>query len=129
MITLADLITALTGVRHPWDSLKIQGAAIDSREVTPGGLFVALKGDQRNGHDYVGDAFQRGARFALVDQDVIGEYVTIDLRQGMQPTLGAKPPEGPICIKVDDSLTALQEAARYFLVMTRRGRRSLRKTR
>ena len=39
--------------------------AIDSRLVEPGGCFVALVA-QRDGHDFVGDAFRQGATVALV---------------------------------------------------------------
>jgi UDP-N-acetylmuramoyl-tripeptide--D-alanyl-D-alanine ligase len=39
---------------------------IDSRRATPGSLFVALRGEQADGHAYVGAAFERGAVAALV---------------------------------------------------------------
>ena len=41
---------------------------IDSRAVTPGALFVALKGEHVDGHDYVKDALTRGAAGALVER-------------------------------------------------------------
>ncbi len=51
----------------------LQGAAfeassvtIDSRKLQQGALFVALKGDRVDGHDYVKDALARGAVAALV---------------------------------------------------------------
>ena len=43
---------------------------IDSREVQPGSLFVALPGEQSDGHQYVDDAVSRGARALLVTQPV-----------------------------------------------------------
>lgn len=59
------------------DGPDIFGLTIDSRRVTSGDLFVALPGDpgprfaassrsDRDGHDYVADAFERGAAGALV---------------------------------------------------------------
>jgi UDP-N-acetylmuramoyl-tripeptide--D-alanyl-D-alanine ligase len=42
-----------------------QGVSIDTRTLRPGEMFVALK-DARDGHDYVGAAFERGASAALV---------------------------------------------------------------
>lgn len=37
------------------------GATFDSREVKPGMLFVALKGDKADGHDYIPQALEKGA--------------------------------------------------------------------
>jgi UDP-N-acetylmuramoyl-tripeptide--D-alanyl-D-alanine ligase len=37
------------------------GATFDSREVTPGMLFVALKGENADGHDFIEDALKKGA--------------------------------------------------------------------
>ena len=40
----------------------------DSREVKPGGLFFALRGGERDGHDFVADAVARGAAAAVVQR-------------------------------------------------------------
>ncbi|AOT04126.1 UDP-N-acetylmuramoyl-tripeptide--D-alanyl-D-alanine ligase [Arthrobacter sp. U41] len=42
----------------------------DSREATPGSLYVAKPGETADGHDFVGAAFERGAVLALVEHDV-----------------------------------------------------------
>jgi UDP-N-acetylmuramoyl-tripeptide--D-alanyl-D-alanine ligase len=47
------------------------GVSIDTRSLKPGELFVALK-DQRDGHDFVPNAFAAGAEAALVSRDVLG---------------------------------------------------------
>jgi UDP-N-acetylmuramoyl-tripeptide--D-alanyl-D-alanine ligase len=44
----------------------------DSRQVEPGGLFVALEGENRDGHTFVADALARGAVAAVVAQPVPG---------------------------------------------------------
>src|SRR5712692_7900383 len=44
----------------------IIGATVDSRQVRPGDLFVALAGDHGDGHDFLRDAFARGAVAAVV---------------------------------------------------------------
>lgn len=51
--------------------LAVTGVSIDSRAVVPGDLFVALSA-ARDGHDFVADAFRRGAACAMVDRDVAG---------------------------------------------------------
>lgn len=41
---------------------------IDSRQVKPGGLFVALKGEQQDGHDYIREAVANGAAGILCER-------------------------------------------------------------
>ncbi len=66
----------------------INGLAYDSREVKPGNLFVALRGHERDGHDYLGDALEKGA-MVLVGESFsgIGENVTkvrvVDSREAL----------------------------------------------
>ncbi|MDQ2992414.1 MAG: Mur ligase family protein, partial [Candidatus Eremiobacteraeota bacterium] len=43
------------------------GIAIDSRTVSRGELYVALRGEVADGHDFVGQAFDRGALAAVVE--------------------------------------------------------------
>ncbi|MGE0668249.1 MAG: UDP-N-acetylmuramoyl-tripeptide--D-alanyl-D-alanine ligase [Sphingomonadales bacterium] len=77
-------------------AFDVHGVAIDSREVNQGDLFVALKGDNQDGHKYVAAALQRGAAGALVQRGA--DY----------------PPDAPV-VAVGDTLqglTALGAASR-----------------
>lgn len=47
----------------------INGLAIDSREVEPGSAFVAFAGERTDGHRFVPDALDRGARVVVVTRD------------------------------------------------------------
>jgi len=47
---------------------SFRDVSIDSREVTAGALFVAIKGERFDGNDFVGDAAARGASGALVSR-------------------------------------------------------------
>ncbi|MCK8114371.1 UDP-N-acetylmuramoyl-tripeptide--D-alanyl-D-alanine ligase [Anaerosoma tenue] len=47
----------------------INGLAIDSREVEPGSAFVAFVGERTDGHRFVPDALDRGARVVVVTRD------------------------------------------------------------
>lgn len=49
--------------------LDIRGAAVDSRLVTPGRLFVALPGERTDGHRFLDEALGRGAAGLLVRRD------------------------------------------------------------
>ncbi|HOM81834.1 MAG TPA: Mur ligase domain-containing protein [Armatimonadota bacterium] len=46
----------------------ISSVCTDTRALTPGCVFVALKGHSFDGHRFVADAFQRGAVDALVER-------------------------------------------------------------
>ncbi len=82
MLTLAEVMEALTGTRPERAKQVITDAVINSRQAIPGSLFVALPGEKYNGHDFIADAFSRGASLALVDQDVSEGHKSVDLRSG-----------------------------------------------
>jgi UDP-N-acetylmuramoyl-tripeptide--D-alanyl-D-alanine ligase len=50
----------------------LTGVSIDSRTTRAGNLFVALRGEVHDGHDFVADAFARGAAAALVGRPAGG---------------------------------------------------------
>jgi len=56
-------------VLRPRPPFKASGASCDSRLVRPGDLFVALVGKRHDGHDFVEEAFSKGAVGALVARD------------------------------------------------------------
>jgi UDP-N-acetylmuramoyl-tripeptide--D-alanyl-D-alanine ligase len=113
MLTLADVIEALTSTRPAMADTVITEAAIDSRQVIPGSLFVALPGEHVDGHTYVRDAFRRGASFALIQHEPPDPVRILDLRKGFQPDVLAGL-ELPFCLQVEDSLAALQQIARFW---------------
>ncbi len=77
---------------RPRGPYAASGAACDSREVRPGDVFVALAGQRHDGHDFLAEAFSRGAVGALVARD---------------------PGEGHNLILVEDVETALWELATW----------------
>jgi UDP-N-acetylmuramoyl-tripeptide--D-alanyl-D-alanine ligase len=113
LLTLADVFEALTGTRPAHSSRVISEAAVDSRQVIPAGMFVALPGERTDGHEYVADAFQNGAFLAIVQKDMRDQFPTLDLRN--QPIVSSLTiPNRPVCLLVDDSLKALQDIARFW---------------
>ena len=113
MLSLADTIEALKGVRPNWATQIITDASVDSRMVIPGSLFVALHGERVDGHDYVNDAFARGACYALVERQGPENIHTLDLRG--DSLLDLDPGcELPVALLVEDSLLALQQVARFW---------------
>ncbi len=55
----------------------VAGATFDSREVGPGDLFIAMKGEATDGHRFVEQAFAAGATGALVSEGVAGPHVHV----------------------------------------------------
>ena len=56
---------------------QVSGVEIDSRDVVPGDLFFALKGESMDGHRFVDMAFARGATAVVVDRPVDGPHVLV----------------------------------------------------
>lgn len=114
MLTLADAIEALTNFR-PLAVTVINEAVIDSRQVIPGSLFVAIPGEQVDGHDFIGEAFKRGASFALIQRDVDASLRTLDLRSVTSAdSFTERDFATPLCLRVDNTVTALQQIARFW---------------
>ncbi len=72
----------------------VQSYSIDSRTIGPGQLFFAVKGERLDGHDFVGQALEKGAIAAVVRKDELGRY-----------------PQTNRLLAVDDTLLALQTLA------------------
>ncbi|WP_062350837.1 UDP-N-acetylmuramoyl-tripeptide--D-alanyl-D-alanine ligase [Bacillus kwashiorkori] len=76
--------------------VTIHGASINTLTITKENLFIPLKGEKRDGHEFVGDAFEKGATAVLWQADVPNP-----------------PTDYPVLI-VDDTLKSLQELARKY---------------
>jgi UDP-N-acetylmuramoyl-tripeptide--D-alanyl-D-alanine ligase len=77
----------------PGDATQFVRVVTDSRALEPGTLFVALKGDRFDGHDYLEAAAAAGATGAVV-------------------RAGARVPPGLLAFPVEDTLRALGRLAR-----------------
>ncbi|MEE8389319.1 MAG: Mur ligase domain-containing protein, partial [Anaerolineae bacterium] len=105
ILTLADVVEGLTGKRLMALEQPISTTVVDSRQVEPGALFIALRGEHADGHDYVADAFSRGAVAAIVERDVETEDLILDLTDpNLQSQISNLKSRIPLVIKVDDSL-------------------------
>jgi len=72
-------------------SVEFYGISTDSRTVQPGDLFIPLRGDNFDGHDYLTQAIQRGAAACLSEEMIGGLLVPV--------------------VKVNDTLKALGDLA------------------
>ena len=73
--TAAEIAAATGGVAST--PFEASGVAFDSREVGPGDLFVALKGETTDGHRFVAQALAQGAAGVLVSEEMAGPQVRV----------------------------------------------------
>ena len=75
------------------------GVSIDSRTVSSGQVFLCLRGDRTDGHEYIDAALAAGAGALIVERGA--------------PRVGALPEGARFVVAVDDGLVALQNLARF----------------
>jgi len=71
MMSLAEAAAAM-GARTVGDQERFEGVSTDTRSVGRGELFVAIRGERFDGHDFLAAAKERGATAALVDEKYSG---------------------------------------------------------
>ena len=83
-IGLADLAQIVGGEVHNDSGVSVTGFATDSRAVTPGDLFLAIKGAKVDGHDFDEPVLAKGAAGILAERPVMGPYILVpDLVQAL----------------------------------------------
>jgi UDP-N-acetylmuramoyl-tripeptide--D-alanyl-D-alanine ligase len=65
---------SVTGGRTNGADARFAGVSTDSRAIGRGELFVALRGERFDGHDFLDAAAERGAAAAMVDRDYRGPH-------------------------------------------------------
>jgi UDP-N-acetylmuramoyl-tripeptide--D-alanyl-D-alanine ligase len=84
------------------------GYSIDSRTIKPGEVFFAVRGERMDGHDFLSQAFEKGAIAAVVNQEKFAE-LSAKAGAAVHATLSLKPGgTPPAVIPVEDTLVALQ---------------------
>ncbi|HYH93551.1 MAG TPA: UDP-N-acetylmuramoyl-tripeptide--D-alanyl-D-alanine ligase [Candidatus Saccharimonadales bacterium] len=128
----ADDLVRLTGGRLLARSDRpIHGAAVDSRLIAPGMLFVALPGEHTDGHAHLAEAVRRGAAALVVtrpaaDPASLGDVTVVRVADGIA-ALGAvatgwRRRFDPLVIGITGSIakTSTKEAVAAVLAGTRR---------
>jgi UDP-N-acetylmuramoyl-tripeptide--D-alanyl-D-alanine ligase len=85
MMDLREAARAVNGTLHG-NSVRFSGVATDSRTVSTGDLFIALKGERFDGHEYLPEAHRRGAAAAMTSRPVstvLPQVVVDDTRLGL----------------------------------------------
>ena len=92
--SLEEMASAMGAERAGQVPATVAGLSIDSRSVSPGEAFFAIRGDRRDGHDFVSDALAAKAALAVVAADRRAQF----------------PDDAPLLV-VPDVLIALRELA------------------
>ena len=92
---LARMVEATNDI-SAYGDIEIRGVSINTRTLEKGNLFIPLKGERHDGHEFVADAFYKGAPLSLWQEDV------------------PNPPEHVPVLVVKDTLKALQQLAKLY---------------
>ena len=100
VLSEAELLEAGDG------ELSCRGVYVDSRELQEGGLFVARRGEEQDGHKFLPDALSAGANVCFVDREFVagGGLESVDRSHR----------KGKAFIVVPDTTKALGELARFW---------------
>ena len=73
--TLAEICAATEGIPVKLaEPIKFSGITTDTRSIRPGDLFIALRGERYDGHDFIPIALQNGAAGVIVSRG--GEFAS-----------------------------------------------------
>src|SRR5215831_4203578 len=71
MMLLSQVARVVSGrPSRPLASETVTGVSTDSRSIRAGDLFFALRGANFDAHDFLAQAFEKGAAAAIVDKDI-----------------------------------------------------------
>lgn len=97
-ISVREIIDITGGEYSGEDDVSFRKISINSREISPGDMFIALKGDKFDGHDFLQEAYSKGAA-------------------GFMVKAGAAIPSRLLAktvIQVPDTIKAMSRIAAYF---------------
>jgi UDP-N-acetylmuramoyl-tripeptide--D-alanyl-D-alanine ligase len=128
----ADELARLTGGRLVRRSPRpVRGAAVDSRAVTPGNLFVALPGEQTDGHRFLAEVVAAGAAALIVarepdDPDALGDVTIVRVADALRAlhavAAGWRTRFAPLVVGVTGSIAKTSTKEAVAAVLGRRFR-------
>lgn len=81
------------------ENLEITSYSKDTRTINSGDMYLGIKGERVNGNDFIENAFESGAIGCITDENLNKDFI--------------KKYESKVIIKVDDTIKAIQEIAKY----------------
>ena len=81
---LAHLFNGITFTSDAVPDIEVRSIHCRSSEVTPGGVFIAIKGFAADGHDYIDDAVARGAVAVVAEKEVETDVPVVSVEDARQ---------------------------------------------
>lgn len=81
------------------ENLEITSYSKDTRTINSGDMYLGIKGERVNGNDFIEKAFENGATSCITDENLDESFI--------------QKYEDKTIIKVDDTIKAIQEIAKY----------------
>ena len=101
--TVADILEATGGrLRSGETRRRFSGISIDSRIITADELFLTLKGDVYDGHDFIPDVIRKGIGGIVMAEEKAGPSIIAELKQ-----------KGVVCVTVKETLKGLGNLAAF----------------
>ncbi|RZB30772.1 MAG: murE/murF fusion protein [Desulfobacteraceae bacterium Eth-SRB1] len=79
------------------------GISIDSRRISAGDIFIAIKGNVYDGHSFAGDVIEHGIRGIIINKDKADNLLPFTKQQG----------KNAVCVAVNDTTKALGDLASF----------------
>lgn len=91
-MTLNELIKIVEGDTNLNSDIKIKDIKTDTRKIKKGDIFIALRGEKYDGHNYIDEALKKGTIACIVDECIKNHK----------------------CIKVEDTYKSLYDIGNYI---------------
>jgi len=100
---LLDVVKGKPFPEGPFENFLLKGVSIDSRAIKPQNLFIAIKGEKFDGHDFIKQALDKGASCAVISEDKLTDREI--------PYLSSTSRKRAVLVK--DTRAALQNIAKW----------------
>lgn len=77
-------VASVLNLSYDFPNLTVQGISIDSRTLQPDNLFIAIQGEQFDGHQFIDAAYKKGAKALLVSHPVNSPLPQIIVKDTIQ---------------------------------------------
>lgn len=77
-MNLKNILIGIEGLKAKGNlDIEIKKITNDSRNVSEGDMFIAIKGFEKDGHNYIQDAIASGAKVILVQEDMLKQIIPL----------------------------------------------------
>ncbi len=106
LLSTRDILEATSGRLLKGDaSCRFTGVSTDTRNLKRGDLFIAIKGPNFDGHEFISEAMKKGAKGAIVSRDLAPHPFPLPC--------GERAGEGFVIIRIEDTLKAFGAIATF----------------